>query len=420
MRGSGRILPETVRRYVERALSILTSRNLEVNASQSGQETRDATAKNNTSGMPRKEESRARGHLSASMYPDYSDSNPYQHELGKALGQENVTVELSRYDSRWKLLAVLGGRDRPDVVHLHWLSAYFVTSYRSATALRGARLLVELAVLRLSGIRVVWTVHNLFEHERRCPRVELVVKRLASRLVNVLITHCERASETVADTLRLSESKRQSVVAVPHGHYVDSYPAELDRTEARESLGYDPNETVFLYFGVIRPYKNVLKLLEAFSSVEAPGARLSVVGNPLDDDIAEAIRSAAEQDDRVRTTLEFVPDEEVQRYMHSADVVVLPYGTTLMSGAAMLAMSFGLPVVAPKAGCVGELLTASENVCYDPADPDGLTDALQTALDADLAAMGAANRRYVEQFDWETIGRRTRRLYESDDARRSR
>ena len=43
----------------------------------------------------------------------------------------------------------------------------------------------------------------------------------------------------------------------------------------------------------------------------------------------------------------FVPDGEVQHYLLAADAVVLPFKEILTSGSAMLALSFGRPVVAP-------------------------------------------------------------------------
>jgi hypothetical protein len=55
----------------------------------------------------------------------------------------------------------------------------------------------------------------------------------------------------------------------------------------------------------------------------------------------------------VRTDL--VPVDDMQLYLNAADLVVLPYGETLNSGAAILALSFDRPVLGPDRGAFAEL-----------------------------------------------------------------
>jgi glycosyltransferase involved in cell wall biosynthesis len=298
------------------------------------------------------------------------------------------------------------------VVHLHWLADAFVADESAVTAAAGTRLIAELCTLRARGVGVVWTVHNVAEHERRSPRVERAVKGVVARLADALVVHADVSKGAVVDTFGLSGRHRRKVVTVPHGHYRDSYPDEIGREAARESLGYE-DETVFLSFGRIRAYKNVPALIDTFRGLDAPDARLLVVGNPHDDRLAGAVRRRAVGDSRVRTVLEYVPRAEVGRYMNAADAVVLAYDGAFASGAAVLGMSFGRAVVAPDCGYVGELLDPEGAVRYDPDSPDGLERALAAALDADLASMGEHNRRLIGRFAWPEIARRTRAVYEA-------
>ncbi|MFB6151439.1 MAG: glycosyltransferase [Haloarculaceae archaeon] len=412
-----RLRATVVKGYFEGFSTVRTATDADVD---DGQALADSRGRSGSRGGARSEsgpaEPESRAELSAVMCPDFADSNPYQRELCDALDSHGVSVELSEYGQWLPLLGAVWGheRRRPDVVHLHWLSKCFVTGQSVVTALFGVRLLVELAVLRLLGVRTVWTVHNLTEHERQSPRVERGVKRLAGGLFDNLVVHCETAADALVEAFSLSPAQREKVAAIPHGHYLDSYPDEITRADARASLGYE-GETVFLFFGLIRPYKNVGALIEAFRGIDDPDARLLVVGNPLDDDLGATVRQRVSTDDRARAVLEFVPDAEVQRYMNAADVVVLPYENAFTSGAAVLAMSFGRPVVAPNVGCVGEILDPAGSICYEPDDPDGLSRSLRAAFDADLDEMGANNRRRVERFDWSGIARATRRLYDAPD-----
>jgi glycosyltransferase involved in cell wall biosynthesis len=345
------------------------------------------------------------------MYPDYSGSNAYQRHLRDAVADRGYDVRMVGADGLLPLLGAVSDHGKPDVFHVNWLHRHFVTDSPVLTGLLGLRLLFELLVLRAVGVELVWTVHNLVEHERRLPQLEQLVRGAAARLCDRIIVHCESARELVVEAYRLSESTAERIEVVPHGHYIESYPNEVDRTTARDALGYGDDETVFLYFGLIRPYKNVPDLVRTFSAIDAPDARLLVVGNPMRDDIESEVRALCGRDDRVRCVLEFIPDEEIQSYMNAADAVVLPFEEVLTSWTAILAMSFGRALIAPRAGCIAELLDGDDALAYDPADPQGLERSMVAALGTDLATAGERNYDVAETLDWPGIADRTVRAY---------
>ncbi len=345
------------------------------------------------------------------MYPDYSDSNTYQQKLRDGLTDRGYDVQLCRQRNPLPLLGAVVAHGRPDVFHVHWLHRSFVTDSSVLTFLLGVRLLLEMAVLRALGVNVVWTVHNLTDHEGRSPRTERAVRHVASRLCDRIIVHCRAAREAVCRSYRLPQSVEERIDVVPHGHYVGSYTNDVSRATARDQLEFD-DETVFLYFGLIRSYKNVPELVRTFSTIDDEDARLLVVGNPWTDDLEAEIRDLCAADDRVHPVLEFVPDDDIQLYMNAADVTVFPFSEVLTSGTTMLGMSFGRPVVAPREGCVGELIDDVGGFAYDSADPNGLREALVAALEADLEGMGRHNREKVDRFDWGTVARKTDRTYQ--------
>jgi len=358
-------------------------------------------------------------------FPDYRGSNPYQQALAAALEAQGVTLEM--HDGKAPVLpltrvALTGSR--PDVVHVHFIARYVIVDEEKVgplagfflSVLFGLQLLVELTALRLAGIRLIWTAHDLLNHERRALGVEKAVKHIFVRaLCDTVIVHCDRAGDLLVETFALPEDVRRKLTVVPHGHFLDHYENEIDRAKAREALGIEAESTVFLFFGWIRRYKNVVTLVETFRELDAPDARLLVVGNPRTDRLEREVRVAAGLDDRVRTVLEFVPDEEIQTYMNAADVVVLPFRTgrqtMLTSGSVVLAMGFGRPIVTPRLGCV-ECLVDGGGVLYD-RDRE-LGHALSTAMSSNLAEMGARNRRRIERFDWESIALQTTAVYADD------
>ncbi|MFC7079044.1 glycosyltransferase [Halorussus caseinilyticus] len=251
------------------------------------------------------------------------------------------------------------------MVHLHWISPYLVADGRLRSVAKAAVFLVGLLLARLVGTRVVWTAHNLVEHERRRPEFERFCKRhLVRRVFDRVFVHWPSARRRLAAEYDLSGDERADLVTIPHGHYAADYDDEIDRRTARERLGLGPEEFVFLYFGRIRPYKQVPELVEAFGRLDAD-ARLVVAGNATDDELRERVADRADADDRVLSVLEYVPDEDVQTYMNAADAVVFPFRDIFTSGSVLLAMSFGNAVVAPASGCLPDVVGEAGGVLYD-------------------------------------------------------
>lgn len=350
--------------------------------------------------------------------PDFSDTNPYQRELRSHLEDCGVAVRFGTTSGRsvFGLVTVLPILDstfsgaRPDVFHLHWFHAFVGDERWPASVLLGLQLVFELLVLRLLGVRVVWTVHNLFDHERRMPRrLEVAFRHVVFRVSDRVIVHCDRAAAEVLRTYRLPSGAERKLTTVPHGHYIDSYPNDVGRAEARTSLGFDDGETVFLFFGRIRAYKNVPGLISAFGHVSNESARLLVVGTPRTDALASVVAERSAADPRVRTEFAFVPDDEVQIYLNAADAVVLPFENVLSSGSAILAMSFGRPVIAPAEGCVADLVPSE--LLYDGDRPDRLQTALDRALSADLDGLGERCGRRAQSLDWDHVARQTYAVY---------
>lgn len=355
------------------------------------------------------------------MCPDFSEWNPYQTQLIDALEGRNVDVTPISAVGVLPLLSGCLRHGLPDVVHLHWLDNFFTTDRRFKSILMtllGIRLILEVVVLTALGVRTVWTIHNLSDHERHVPRIECVIRHVVARLMDRMIVHCERAAETVRTTYRLPERTADRIRVVPHGNYDGMYTDEVNRSDARRTLDLTTDSTVLLYFGQIRPYKNVPELIETFRTIEDERARLLIVGNPCDESMAADVRRISENDDRVRTVLEFVPDYDVHIYLNAADAVVLPFERILTSGSAVLAMTFGRGVIAPAIGCLPELVGDDGGILYDATTRNALHSALSRAVaePRELDNMGHRNRLKADQLEWDRIAAKTRDVFrcESD------
>lgn len=344
------------------------------------------------------------------VLPDFTEYNPYQSNLADALDEDVV------FGSGEGLLPILSAAlsvEDVSVIHLHWLDPYL---QKESTAETAALLLLtafQLVAIRLIGYPVVWTVHNVVSHESRYPRLERWFKHAFVRfgLCTHVITHCEAITERVIEEYGLPGRTRRRITAVPHGHYKDNYEDTVSRDDARGRFGFDEEETVFLFFGQIKPYKGVLGLVDDFASIDDSDYRLLIAGSPSDDRLEHELSERVARDARIDSVLEFIPEEEIQLYMNAADAVVLPYTEISTSGSAILVMSFGKALIAPRLGCIPELLDEEGALMYSHESENGLRDALLEAEGRDLNSMGEHNARLVRQYDWSNIAERTARIY---------
>jgi beta-1,4-mannosyltransferase len=345
--------------------------------------------------------------------PDYSEANAYQRALSDGLGALGVDVSADPTGSR-RFLPVteaLMRHGRPDIIHIHWTEPYIAGGSSKVSRVKAKRTLVELRMARRAGSGIVWTAHDLFRHDRKEDPNELAFMRALFELADAVIVHCTAAADSLLETLGAGEETRHKIAIIPHGHYVGAYPDTVTREQARERLGLPQAAKVFSFVGWVRSYKGVWELLEAFERLDEPDAHLVIAGRAIDGAYGARLTAAAKGDERIHLTLDFVPDDDLQVYLRAADVVATPFLEIFTSGSVLLAMSFERAVIAPRRGCVTDVLDDKGGILYDANDPQGLEGALRVAMTADLEAMGRHNGTDLERFDWSQVASATRDVY---------
>jgi len=200
------------------------------------------------------------------------------------------------------------------------------------------------------------------------------------------------------EVLREFPSAAGRTTKIDLGNWIDYYPCSVTRSAARAALGLSDDDYVFLFLGLCKPYKNVEGLIAAFRRLQG-SPRLIISGKIPDAAYEAAIRSAiASEGDRITLHAGFVPDEKIQIYMRACDMVTAPYLDTLTSGTAMLAISFGRPVVAPDRGFLKDLVSEECGILYEPSYEDGLELAMSRAMTASFEESRIMAR--ARAYDW--------------------
>lgn len=363
--------------------------------------------------------SRTRGDVIAS-FPPVLTTNPYQRLLyGELRAHGFNVVEDSALRSGW-LWRV---RRRVGVLHFHWPQSYWRLA-RGPRKLRVAlsyltlaRFAARLGAARALGYRIVWTVHQVYPHEIANRRLDRLGALALARMSHLLLVHDDATAEVAERELGRSARK---LAVVPHGSYVGVYKKGRARHDVRKELGLPQHAFVFLCFGDLRAYKELDLVLRAFRAAATPNARLLVTGSIGSEEHAAAVQDSAQSDPRIRPLLGFVPEARVAELFDACDAAVLARGDGGTSGALILALSLGIPVVAARTATYEQLTGGGmAGWLFEPGDADSLTDALEAAAATDptsLHARAEAARAQVERLPWPEIGERTAALIRGREA----
>jgi beta-1,4-mannosyltransferase len=321
-------------------------------------------------------------------YPRFV-TNPYQSLLYCAV-REHGLAPVPLYDiDRLVELEALQASGIATLLHLHWLHLVLrdADSERDANRLAG-RFLDRVDRYLAGGGRLAWTVHNILPHDTQFEGAETrLCAEVASRSTAIHVL----AAGTREHVAPLYELPADRIFHVPHPSYRGAYEDHVSRLDARHELGLMPDELVLAVIGVIRPYKGLDELLEAWDHVDLDGPRkLLIAGAPSEQLGVDALIERAALDPRVLIDARKIPADEMQLFLRAADVAVLPYRRALNSGALMLALTFGLPVIVPAGGGLAEAVDPSFSRTFDTGDPASLVEALREA--PTLAGPAASGR----------------------------
>ena len=255
---------------------------------------------------------------------------------------------------------------------------------------------------------VVVTAHDLLPREPRPGQVAAQRRLLGA--VDAVVVHSSYGRRQLLDGLDLDPAK---VHVIHHGAFEHLTRPASPRPLPAE-LGDVSDRPVVLFFGLLRPYKGVDILLQAWAQI-APDAELWIVGRAMMD--VAPLHAAALPS--VRFVTRFVGDDELPALFERADLIVLPYARTErldQSGVLATALAFAKPVLLTDIGGFSELAATGAGRLV----PAGDVGALATALDA-LLADPDARRRMSEAaaaaaagpYSWREAATRTLSLYQT-------
>jgi glycosyltransferase involved in cell wall biosynthesis len=225
---------------------------------------------------------------------------------------------------------------------------FFVTSYWMTFF---APMMAFWAAFLPKKTKKIAIVHNLKPHEARF--FDTFFNRLFLKQYDGFVVLSASVGQ---DILQLKPSAKIKHIA--HPPYAIEQTA-LDQAKCRQQLGLDPHKKTLLFFGLIRSYKGLLELIQAFSLLDDQ-YQLLIAGEVYGSASVYERALADSPNQNWRFVNQFIPNEEVAQYFQATDLVVLPYLSATQSGVRALALAQKRAVLCTNVGGLAEGLVANQ------------------------------------------------------------
>lgn len=328
------------------------------------------------------------------MYPSGNGAgNTYVADAANALSDYFLVSSVSAL--REAAIHLL--RHRYDAFILNWPENVFAKQGVVRLAWRTLILSTILTVPKLKRTCLIWTFHNSRPHRRERPFSARTVMQMCARRADLVLTHAERGRQILADVF----GRTHAVYVVDHGSYRRHFPdrnTKVARVEAPRQDGF----VRFGIFGAVRPYKQVHKLLTQYLNAGLEPSRLTIWGRIRD----PRVQFFLDTDPRtkgIHVRDAFIPESEIPDFFANVDYCLFAHETesAIVSGAAFLCLSFGVPIIVPRTSGLADLSNYDFVTTYATySELRSLLAGLKNLHRSDTTSVKASIDEYWRMHDW--------------------
>ncbi len=247
--------------------------------------------------------------------------------------------------------------------------------------------------------KVISILDNIIPHESR------IGDKMFTRYFVKPIDGFISMTKSVNDDLSIFDTKTPRLIS-PHPIY-DNFGELMPQKEAQKQLNLDSNFKYILFFGIIREYKGLDLLLEAFASpsIQNLKIKLIIAGEYYTD--KKPYQELIEKYNLEKNIIQidhFIPDSEVKYYFCAADVVVQPYKTATQSGVTQIAYHFNKPMIVTDVGGLKEMCPDGKVGYVVPVDKGALKDAVLKYFEGSQQIKMVENiKEEKKKYSWEIL-----------------
>lgn len=230
-------------------------------------------------------------------------------------------------------------KEKPDLVLLRFWIPFFGASF--------GKILRQIKSNQHS--KVIAIIDNMIPHESR-----IGDQQLTNYFIKPVDGFIAMTNKVLEDIKVFDQSKPKLIS--PHPLF-DNYGNPISREKALGELKLDPGYQYILFFGLIRKYKGLDLLIEAFADKRFRNRKLKLIiaGEYYTElqPYQELIEKLGLSHDVIHVN-EYIPDEQIKYYFCASDLLVLPYKSATQSGVTQVAYHFNTPMIVTNVGGLAE------------------------------------------------------------------
>lgn len=329
--------------------------------------------------------------------------NPYQYLMMKGLNKNKRLKVISGIDNRFIGILLTAIKQKPDYIHFDWIHSFYYRRTLWMCVLNIPLFVIQILVVKyILGVKLVWTLHNIEPHDAKFQWLHKFNRRLFAKKVSWIRVFSNMSIAKASAYLNVTPA---TFKVYEEGPFIEYYKNNMSREEARLTLDIKASDRVLLFFGLIKPYKGVVELIDGFVEAQLENTTLLIAGKVMNKAYGDTLKkSISNLGSKYSIKLKdaFIPHDEVQVYFNAADIVILPFKKIENSGSLILGMGFGKPIIAPNLGLVTDKLGDDCPLVYTDSF-DGVLGKLERITNAELVAIGNSNFKKVKEMNWENF-----------------
>ena len=247
--------------------------------------------------------------------------------------------------------------------------------------------------------KVISILDNIIPHEKR------IGDNMFSKYFVKPVDAFVAMSKSVLNDLDFFDKNKPRKFS-PHPLY-DNFGEHISKQKALENLGLDTKYKYILFFGLIRDYKGLDLLINAFADnrFRNKNVKLLVAGEfySNSDKYYELVEKHNLKDDIIIHP-EFIPDNKVAEYFCAADIIAQPYKTATQSGVTQIAYHFNKPMLVTNVGGLAEIVPHNKVGYVVEPNPLEIANYLIKFIESDNPDMFLENiLEEKKKYEWERM-----------------
>ena len=286
----------------------------------------------------------------------------------------------------WLIVGNRIRRERPDMVLMKYWTPFMAPCFGTIAR-----------IARTNGVtKFVCQIDNVEPHEHH------IIDKPCNHYYLDAVDGFVYMSEQVHG--ELNAYTQAPAIFSPHPMF-ENFGKAVPRDEACKKIGINPAENYTLFFGLIRDYKGLDLLLEAWAKWLPEGRKLLIAGEfYASREKYIALIERLRLQDRVVLHDRFIADDDVKYYFSAADCLVLPYRTATQSGVTQIAYNFSVPMIVTRVGGLPEIVPNGRVGLVCEPTTESITTAIERLYSDNTLDLFADNfPEERKRFSWEEM-----------------